>query len=94
MSALLVTKPQQTELLPVNLPLLRAVSAKPAIDVPQLSPVAPAPRPRLSVVSEQHERVVSTEHQGLERLVGALKVGVIVAASVAFAIGLQLWLSL
>ena len=95
MSALLVTQPKRKILTPIELPRLRAVSTRSPIDVPIL-PEVENPRPaRLRAVPEmeiapsEHERSVSR----LERLVDALKVGVVIAASVAFAFSLELWLT-
>lgn len=94
MSALLVSQPQHTGLRPVDLPRLRAVSNRAPIDVPQLPKPAPMPVVELSVVADASDHEVSRANEGLERLVGALKIGVTIAASVAFAFGLQLWLTI
>lgn len=95
MSALLVTQPKRKTLNPVELPRLRAVSTRSPIDVPALPEASqpgaarlravPAPEP----LPAQDTRTAS----GLERLIGILKVGVVVAASVAFALSLELWLT-
>lgn len=95
MSALLVTQPKRKILTPIELPRLRAVSARSPIDVPKLPEVEePSPGrlhavPALETPPSEHTRSITR----LERLVGVLKVGVVIAASVTFALSLELWLT-
>ena len=95
MSALLTTQPQTTApLTPVDLPRLRAVSTRAAIDVPVLE-VTPVAQRKLRAVASldtaPHER--AQRPTVLDRAAGILKVGVIVAAAVTFALSLELWLT-
>ncbi|WP_182354610.1 hypothetical protein [Flaviflexus huanghaiensis] len=91
MSALLTSRSHTGALTPIDVPRLRAVSNRARIDVPKLS-VTPPERVELRAVPDVAP-VRETDVNGMERLVGAIKVGIIASASVAFAFGLELWLT-
>lgn len=88
MSALLAPQPKTGTLTPVELPRLRAVSTRAPIDIPNLKPTVLHAVP---AASDTHSIAVEDAHA--DRLLGILKAGVVIAASTAFAFGLELWLS-
>ncbi len=91
MSAVLDRRSHAGTLRPVDLPRLRAVSARAPIDVPALTVTRPE-RVALQAVPDmgpEHDRDLG----GVGRLVGVLKFGIIASASAAFAFGLELWLT-
>lgn len=92
MNAMPAGQPQKSVLTPVDLPRLRAVSTRSPIDVPVLTSSRPEPV-ALRAVPDLTPAEAMHAPRGLERLVGALKVGIIISASVAFALGLELWLT-
>lgn len=91
MSAVLNPRSTTGTLTPIDLPRLRAVSTRAPIDVPKLD-VTRSEHVELRAVPDPMPQG-APQFGGLERLAGALKIGIIASASVAFAFGLELWLT-